>query len=60
MDLIVLHEAQELSIFYIHHLVERQRPIPFVRAKVEYQCDDRREPVVFIEPREVFAPAVGL
>ena len=58
MDLIVLHKVQEILIFNGHHLMERQRPIPFVCAKVKHQRDNRRDFVVFVESRKILTTAM--
>ena len=59
MNLIILHKVQQILILDRHHLVERQRAIPFVCAEVQYQCNDRCDFIILIEPRQVLSPAVS-
>ena len=58
MDLIILHKVQKSLILNRHHLMEQQRPIPFVCAKVQHKGDDGRNFIFLIEAGEVFAAAM--
>ena len=57
---VIRHQTHHAFILDRHHLMQRQRRVPFVRAEIDHQRDNRRQFVVFMESRKVFPAVVAL